>query len=142
MSDTFDYIDAPFDDAPEEQLPPEGMYPLFIRDIEKGVTKDSNRRKVTCYIDIEATDANGRPYQGVFHVLTFPSEDDWTEDSRKAKQMLLFIKRFCALFEIKLGGQTKFDPEALRGARGQGHVIQREYEGNVSPSLRLARLKE
>lgn len=142
QDDAFDYIEAPFDDAPEEQLPPEGVYPLFVRDMEKGVTEETKRRKITYYIDIEATDAQGRPYQGVIHTVTFPNPDDWETDKRKAKQMLLFVKRFLAVFGIHLTGETKFIPDMVLGQRGQGHVVQSEYEGNLSPKLRLQRLKE
>lgn len=139
--DVFDYIEAPFDDAPEEQLPPEGMYPLYIRDHEKGTT-ESNRRKVTYYIEIESTDSQGRPYQGIMHTLVFPSEDDWAEDKEKSKRMLRNVKRFAALFGMKMSGTTRFDPAALNGARGQGHVYQREYNDELYPSLKLPRLKD
>ena len=140
------YADAPWEDAPEETLPPEGEYDLRIVGKEERPTKGSSepykpvRRMIVVSMRIEAAE----DYQGVQHFLVFPNKDEWDRDDEdaynKAKMMLRNIRRFLRVFGIN---ETDFNPDDLDGATGRG-TIRHEYnenDGENYPRLRLPRAK-
>jgi hypothetical protein len=50
------------------------------------------------------------------------------------------VKRFCHAFKLDISG-TKFDPNALPGARAQCLVTLEDYQGDMQPKIKLPRVK-
>lgn len=129
-------IKAAFNEAPEEQLAPEANYDLRIVNKEWGTSK-SGRQMLTVLIRAE-----GGNYAPFYHWLVFPSQEDWQEDSEKAKRMLRGIRRFLAVFNIKETADG-FDDDDIDGATGRCILtVERDDTGNEHNRLRLPRLRE
>ena len=141
-----EYAGAPWDDAPEEVLPPEGEYDLRIVGHEETQTKGQAdpykpvRRMIRVSVRVEGPE----DYQGIQHYLVFPNKDEWEEDDpdalRTAKMMLRNVRRFLRIFKID---ETSFNPEDLDGSMGRATVGTRrnEQDGQLYPELRLPRAR-
>ena len=138
--------EAPWDDAPEEVLPPEIEHDLRIVSHEETETKGNAdpykpvRRMIRVSIRVEGPE----DYQGIQHYLVFPNADEWDpedEDTlRVAKMMLRGVRRFLRIFKID---EASFNPEDLDGSTGRGTVGHRynEQDGQTYPELRLPRAR-
>jgi hypothetical protein len=143
-----EYGQVPWDDAPEEALPPEGEHDLRIMGHEETTTKGNDdpenfkpvRRMIRVSIRVEGPE----DYQGVQHYLVFPNKDEWDaedpDDLRTPKMMLRNVRRFLRIFGID---ETTFQPEDLDGSTGRGVVGHRynEDNGETYPELRLPRAR-
>jgi len=116
------------DEIGEPEVVPEGEYSVTIVSVEEREER-INQWLIRLSID---TDVVANPAQ-IRHYITLPNDGTPQE---KINPMVLFAKRFCALFNIPWDGG--FDPELITpGQTAQCAVTQSEYEGRVSNSLDL-----
>jgi len=134
------FIDVKLDQDYEDKPVPEGRYDLTVTAAEEMVSKNSGADMVRCIISIDGEDKSSP----IFHYLVFPvgkkvaSERGVDEDEQdKVRNKMRGITRFLHAFNISFE-KKGFNTEDLIGATAQDiPVIQDEYEGNVSNSMKL-----
>lgn len=134
------FIDpSDYAETQEQEAAPEGEYDLRCVKAEAAQAKNSERSIIKTTWTIE-----GYPdedYQLVGHTITFPTDEDKSEDLDKWKMMMRSIKRFAAVFGLDpTEVETPEDwAEEIHGTTGSCMVVQNVYEGNIYSNLRLPR---
>lgn len=127
------FIDLPIeniDDIQEDQPVPEGEYTLVITDAKEKMDEASGCLKgilVICEIQGHDGAAN------VLHNISIPLPDDPQD---KVGFKLKFMKRFIQQFNIPVKG-NQLNLQDFIGKSAKCLLVQKEYEGTVSNSIKL-----
>ena len=136
------FINVDLDQNYEDELVPEGRYPLRIEAADEKTAKDGSDQ-IVCRISVQDSDY---PNAGtIFHYLTAPGPDD---DADKIRFKSKFIARFINTFSVPLDGDG-FNSEDLPGLEGEALVVQTEMKdkegkstGEMRNELRLDKVED
>lgn len=146
-------FDQPWDDAPEEKLPPQALHDLVIQGYEVMQTKEKTgddgmpkptRQMLRVQLKIESP----IDYQTIFHYITFPNANEWKrnggddDSERTAKMMIRGARRFLRVFKLS-EADLQGNLDHLEGARGRCLVTHRKGDnGEPIPQLQLPRAED
>ena len=137
---TFIKTDRPMSEVEEDQpVPGDQEYDLQVINVADPKTYDKGRTVVR--LDIQVQDPNYPDSALIFHNLVFPKGDDWDDEPRTAKLLMLSIRRTCHVFEVEYE-DTGIDVSEFAGRQGRCMLVKTEYEGTERNELRPPRLKE
>jgi hypothetical protein len=139
MSDTFVELPMDIEDVTEPKAGPEGDYTLIVRDVQEKNNESGVLKNVLVLLDVVSapTGVNPDEISTVMHNLSIPMPDD---DQEKVVNKMRFIKRFMAVFAIPFAG-NRLDLKQFPGKQAKCHLVQDEYQGNITNKIKLPNLK-
>ena len=137
------FIPVNFDEAVEPQAAPGGRYQVQITACQVAKSGANSKRPGSPQLRVTIGFPENPEYQNFSHFISLPHEDD---DKNSTNFKVLLLKRFCALFNVRLAGDG-IDPEQLAmemvGATANAEVGLTEPNDNddVFNSLKIPKLR-
>jgi hypothetical protein len=139
MSETFVELPMDIEDVTEPKAGPEGDYQLVIRDVQEKNNENGQLKNVLVLCDVLSgpTGVDTDEIATVMHNLSMPLPED---EQEKVVNKMRFIKRFMAAFSIPMAG-TRLELTQFPGKQAKVHLVQDEYQGNITNKIKLPNLK-